>query len=67
MQKDPNRTTLVEAGKPLNVTWHLGYPHNGGVKIELLDAQDKKIMSLTPEGKYVGAKEVQAIFFHENY
>lgn len=59
MQKDPNRTTLVEAGKPLNVTWHLGYPHNGGVKIELLDAQDKKIMSLTPQGKYVGAKEDQ--------
>ena len=61
MQKDPNRTTLVEAGKPLNVTWHLGYPHNGGVKIELLDAQDKKIMSLTPEGKYVGAKEVNVL------
>jgi len=59
MQKDLNRTTLVESGKPLVVTWHLGYPHRGGVQIELLDAEDKKLVSLTPEGQYVGAKEDQ--------
>ena len=61
MNKDPNRTTLVEAGEPLKVTWHLGYPHRGGVQIELLDAEDKKLLSLTPDGEYVGEKEVRPL------
>jgi hypothetical protein len=32
----------------LNVTWHLGYPHRGGFKIELLDQNDKFLSLLTP-------------------
>ena len=51
------KATLVEAGSPLKVTWHLGYPHRGGIKLELLDSQDKKLRDLTPT-EYVGEKEV---------
>ena len=32
------------------MTWHLGYPHQGGFLLELLDAQEKHLMYLTPDG-----------------
>ena len=48
MPKDVAKTSLV-AGSSFNVTWHLGYPHRGGFKLELLDAADKFMQSLTPE------------------
>jgi hypothetical protein len=28
--------TELRAGSELNVTWHLGYPHRGGVKVQLI-------------------------------
>ena len=48
MPKGQAKTTLAN-GSPFNVTWHLGYPHRGGYKIELLDSHEKFIMNLTPE------------------
>jgi len=36
MKKGTVMTTLV-AGEKLNVTWHLGYPHQGGYLLELRD------------------------------
>ena len=39
---------MIKAGSTFNVTWHLGYPHQGGFKLELLDSNEKKIMELTP-------------------
>ena len=47
------RTTL-KAGTTFNVTWHLGYPHQGGFLLELLDSQERHLMYLTPgEKEYV--------------
>ena len=40
--------TTIKAGSTFNVTWHLGYPHQGGFKLELLDSKERKIMELTP-------------------
>ena len=47
--------TSVKAGTKFNVTWHLGYPHQGGFRLELLDANEKLIQELTQagDGKYV--------------
>lgn len=39
--------TSVEAGKPLKVTWHLGYPHKGGYLLELLDNKGQPLQNLT--------------------
>jgi len=39
----------LEQGSAINVTWHLGYPHRGGFKLELLDPSDKLVEALTPE------------------
>lgn len=41
------RTTL-KAGSRFNVTWHLGYPHQGGFKLELLDSNERHVKDLTP-------------------
>ena len=27
--------TVLMSGSPVNVTWHLGYPHGGGYRVEL--------------------------------
>jgi hypothetical protein len=47
--------TSVKAGTKFNVTWHLGYPHQGGFRLELLDANEKLIQELTQagDGKFV--------------
>ena len=47
--------TSVKAGTKFNVTWHLGYPHQGGFRLELLDANEKVIQELTQagDGKFV--------------
>ncbi|XP_060536686.1 uncharacterized protein LOC132708394 isoform X2 [Cylas formicarius] len=41
------RTSLL-AGSKFNVTWHLGYPHKGGFKIQLLDELERPVLELTP-------------------
>ena len=43
------RTTL-KAGTTFNETWHLGYPHQGGFLLELLDSEERHLMYLTPGG-----------------
>ena len=53
MERGELFTDLV-AGDTINVTWHLGYVHNGGFKIELLDSNEKHVKDLTPVGKFVG-------------
>ncbi|XP_021958125.1 uncharacterized protein LOC110854037 [Folsomia candida] len=40
--------TSLAAGKGFNVTWHLGYAHQGGYRLELLDQNENKLMDLTP-------------------
>lgn len=59
MYSNPNASTLVEAGEPLTVTWHLGYPHRGGIRLEILDYKDKNLLTLTPANEYVGDKTDQ--------
>ena len=49
-------TTTIKAGTKFDVTWHLGYPHQGGFRLELLDASEKHLLDLTPvdnSSKYV--------------
>lgn len=56
--------TSIPAGQSLNVQWHLGYPHNGGFKIELLDANDEKIKDLTSPGSFEGTADKTAQNFN---
>ena len=46
MKKGGIKTTLV-AGQRHKITWHLGYAHQGGIRLELYDGQDRKIQDLT--------------------
>ena len=39
--------TSILAGSTFNVTWHLGYPHRGGFKIQVLNQKEKPILDLT--------------------
>ncbi|KAK4296451.1 hypothetical protein Pmani_031050 [Petrolisthes manimaculis] len=41
------KTSLLR-GTSLNVTWHLAYPHQGGFRLELMDAQERPLSDLTP-------------------
>ena len=45
--------TSIKAGTSFNVTWHLGYPHQGGFRLELLDPHEKRLRDLTPTDEYV--------------
>ena len=58
MKKGDIRTTL-QAGRDLEVTWHMGHPHKGGFKIELLDHNGKLFQELTPRGLYAGADRIE--------
>ena len=40
--------TTIKAGTKFDVTWHLGYPHQGGFRLDLLDANEKHLLDLTP-------------------
>jgi len=42
------RTTLT-AGSVLNFTWHLGYPHRGGYRLELMNPAENLALLLVPE------------------
>ena len=39
--------TTIKAGTTFNISWHLGYPHQGGFRLELLDADEKHLQDLT--------------------
>ena len=43
MPKGDIKTSIKNDGK-LKVDWHLGYAHNGGFRIELLDKGEKKLI-----------------------
>ena len=45
--------TSIKAGTSFNVTWHLGYPHQGGFRLELLDPHEKRLRDFTPTDEYV--------------
>jgi hypothetical protein len=49
--------TTIPAGQSLKVAWHLGYPHNGGIRLELLDSSERKLQDLTPNGQFAGADD----------
>ena len=39
--------TSIPNGQKLKIDWHLGYAHNGGFKIELLDKSEKQLIDFT--------------------
>ena len=41
--------TSMKAGSSFNMTWHLGYPHGGGYKVELVSPANNLAMLLVPE------------------
>ncbi len=43
--------TSILSGSSFNVTWHLGYPHRGGYRIQVLDSREKPILDLTGQQK----------------
>ncbi|XP_066143136.1 uncharacterized protein [Euwallacea fornicatus] len=48
MPKGNVKTSLL-SGSKFNVSWHLGYPHKGGFKIQLLDELERPVLDLTPQ------------------
>ena len=54
-----NVKTPIVAGWPLNVTWHLGYPHDGGFNLEILDKNGASIKNLTDGFDGASGKTVQ--------
>jgi len=36
--------TTLEVNTPINITWHLGYPHGGGFKLELRKRSDDSLV-----------------------
>ena len=48
MPKGSAQTTLI-SGNSVNISWHLAYPHQGGFKLELFDAEGKLKSTLTPK------------------
>ena len=48
MPKQKSKMSLV-SGSTINVTWHLGYPHQGGFRIDLLNKDENVILSFTPK------------------
>jgi len=52
MEQEPRGPkTLLKCGSLVNVTWHLGYPHGGGHKVELIDPAQDLSMTLLPQGE----------------
>jgi hypothetical protein len=51
--------TTIPSGKPLKISWHLGYPHQGGVTVELLDANDRLLLDLSKGIQGTGEKTVR--------
>eukprot|EP00092_Neocalanus_flemingeri_P036033 GFUD01039233.1.p1 GENE.GFUD01039233.1~~GFUD01039233.1.p1 ORF type:complete len:472 (+),score=185.88 GFUD01039233.1:193-1608(+) len=49
MESGTLRTSLT-AGSLLNLTWHLGYPHGGGYRLELVSPKQSLAMLLVPAG-----------------
>ncbi|XP_044004188.1 uncharacterized protein LOC122849534 isoform X2 [Aphidius gifuensis] len=47
MPKGDIKTSLL-AGSKFNITWHLAYPHQGGFRLQILDALDRPLVDLTP-------------------
>lgn len=46
---DPGETrTVLKAGSTLNVSWHLGYPHGGGYRLELVSPGEGQALQLLP-------------------
>jgi len=41
--------TTLKAGSSFNLTWHLGYPHRGGYRLELVDPKESLELLLVPE------------------
>ncbi|CAK8688129.1 uncharacterized protein LOC143461130 [Clavelina lepadiformis] len=45
--KEHKIMTSLAAGTPFNVTWHVAYPHLGGIKLQLLDTEGAVLSELT--------------------
>jgi len=50
MPKGSVKTSLM-SGSSFNVTWHLAYPHRGGIKLQVLDNYQRPVLDLTPVTK----------------
>jgi len=48
MEEGQTRTVL-QSGSSLNLTWHLGYAHQGGYRLELVDPSENIAQLLLPE------------------
>jgi len=49
MPKGDIKTTIPQNSQKLKIEWHLGYGHRGGIKLELLDNNEKPLFDLTPD------------------
>ncbi|CAH1775664.1 unnamed protein product [Owenia fusiformis] len=60
MPKGNGPVTTLAAGSSLNITWHLGYPHKGGYRLELISGNGTVISQLVPavSGEWTGAHDV---------
>ena len=50
MKKSSIKTT-IENGQTVAISWHLGYYHEGGVQLQLLDSNQELVLYLTNDGE----------------
>jgi len=64
---DPGeKRTFLLAGSELNFTWHLGYAHGGGYKLELVDPSQDTALLLLPQGGQEGSFDTTGGKFAQN-
>jgi len=66
MEEGTLRTSLT-AGSLLNLTWHLGYPHGGGYRLELVSPKQSLAMLLVPAGGNEKSWEVETGKFTQSH
>eukprot|EP00096_Caligus_rogercresseyi_P003972 TRINITY_DN1803_c0_g1_i2.p1 TRINITY_DN1803_c0_g1~~TRINITY_DN1803_c0_g1_i2.p1 ORF type:complete len:256 (-),score=17.31 TRINITY_DN1803_c0_g1_i2:131-898(-) len=54
--------TSIPNGQNLDISWHLGYPHKGGFKIELYD-KDENLVTTFTDDRFIGERTSQSFSY----
>ena len=57
----------MKAGSSFNMTWHLGYPHGGGYRVELVSPANNLAMLLVPDKGDENSWETEAGKFAQSH
>ena len=57
----------MKSGSAFNLTWHLGYPHGGGYRVELISPSENQALLLVPVGGSENSWETEAGKFAQSH